>query len=184
MDENGVNERSLRVLLAVVLAAAIIGGTVDLILDAPDSWLSFHVIFEVLLIVAAMVTAWLFWRGWFRARRSLVETRQMLEAQKADRDAWRASAEHALAGLGTAINERFEAWNLTPAEREIALLLLKGQIHKQIAFATGRSERTVRQHAVAIYQKSGLGGRAELAAFFLEDLMLPGADVERAAPVR
>ncbi len=36
-----------------------------------------------------------------------------------------------------------------------------------------RSERTVRQHAIAVYSKSGLAGRAELAAFFLEDLLLP-----------
>ena len=65
------------------------------------------------------------------------------------------------------------AWQLTPSEREVALLLLKGQGHKQIAAATGRSERTVRQHAVVVYQKSGLQGRAELAAFFLEDLAVP-----------
>jgi hypothetical protein len=32
---------------------------------------------------------------------------------------------------------------------------------------------TVRQHAVAVYRKSGLAGRAELSAFFLEDLLLP-----------
>jgi hypothetical protein len=31
----------------------------------------------------------------------------------------------------------------------------------------------VRQHAVSVYRKSGLAGRAELSAFFLEDLMLP-----------
>ena len=31
-----------------------------------------------------------------------------------------------------------------------------------------------RQHAAAVYQKAGLGSRAELAAFFLEDLLLPG----------
>ena len=36
-----------------------------------------------------------------------------------------------------------------------------------------RSERTVRQHAVSVYRKSGLAGRAELSAFFLEDLLLP-----------
>jgi DNA-binding NarL/FixJ family response regulator len=66
-------------------------------------------------------------------------------------------------------------------EREIALLLMKGYSHKAIARDRGRSERTVRQHAVAIYQKSGLGGRAELAAFFLEDLMLPGAATARHA---
>ena len=49
---------------------------------------------------------------------------------------------------------------------------------EEIAFATNRSERTVRQHAVAVYGKSGLGGRAELSAFFLEDLMLPGSHAE------
>ena len=174
MDDGQVDERSLRVLLAVVLAAAIVGGALDLFLDAPENWLSFHVIYEVTLIVAAMATAYLLWRGWFRAGSSLRETKQMLEAQSADRDAWRASAEHALAGLGKAIDERFHRWELTPAEREIALRLLKGHSHKQIAYDTGRSERTVRQHAVQVYGKSGLGGRAELAAFFLEDLRIPG----------
>ena len=78
-----------------------------------------------------------------------------------------------MAGLGRAIDERFTAWALTPAERDVGLLILKGRSHKQIAFTTGRSEKTVRQHAVAVYQKSGLNGRAELAAFFLEDILLP-----------
>jgi DNA-binding NarL/FixJ family response regulator len=57
----------------------------------------------------------------------------------------------------------------------VALLLLKGYGHKQVAARTDRSERTVRQHAVSVYSKSGQGGRAELAAFFLEGLMLPQA---------
>jgi DNA-binding NarL/FixJ family response regulator len=35
------------------------------------------------------------------------------------------------------------------------------------------SERTVREHARAIYQKAGLTGRAALSAFFLEDLLAP-----------
>lgn len=173
MDQDGVDDRRLRTVITIVLAASIIGGAVDLALDAPESWLSFHVIYEVLLVGAAAATSWFLWRGWYRSRRSLVETRRMLEAHAVERDAWRASAEHALAGLGKAIDDRFRAWNLTVAEREVALLLLKGRSHKQIAFDTGRSERTVRQHAVAVYDKSGLGGRAELAAFFLEDLMLP-----------
>jgi DNA-binding CsgD family transcriptional regulator len=173
MDQDAVDDRGLKVVIMVVLAVAIVGGAIDLVLDAPDRWLSFHVIYEVLLIAAAAATSWFLWRGWYHSRRSLVETRRVLEAHTAERDAWRASAQHALAGLGEAIDERFRAWNLTPAEREIALLLLKGRSHKQIAFDTGRSERTVRQHAVAVYDKSGLGGRAELAAFFLEDLMLP-----------
>ncbi len=35
------------------------------------------------------------------------------------------------------------------------------------------TETTIRQQALALYRKSGLGSRAELSAFFLEDLLLP-----------
>ena len=52
-------------------------------------------------------------------------------------------------------------------------MLLKGHGHKEIAALTGRSERTVRQHAGVVYEKAGLAGRAELAAFFLNDVVLP-----------
>ena len=54
-------------------------------------------------------------------------------------------------------------------------MLLKGYGHKQITALTNRSERTVRQHAGVVYDKAGLGGRAELSAFFLQDLMLPSS---------
>src|SRR5690606_27259970 len=104
------------------------------------------------------------------------------DAQRRERDLWRARAEQLLRGLGEAIDAQLRSWRLTPAERETALLLLKGLGHKEIAAVCGRSERTVRQHAVAVYRKSGLGGRAELSAFFLEDLLLPPApELERDA---
>jgi DNA-binding CsgD family transcriptional regulator len=179
MEREG-EERRLRVLLAVVLTAVLVGGTIDLVWDAPGSWLSLHAIYEILLILGALALSVVLWRGWWRARRSLARTRAALDLQRTERDAWRESAQRALEGLGRAIEARFEAWGLTPVEREIALLLMKGRSHKAIARDTGRSERTVRQHAVAIYQKSRLGGRAELAAFFHEDLILPGA---RTAPL-
>ena len=170
---DGDDGRMLRALLAIVLVGTMLGGGIDLFLDAPYSWRSPHVLYEMTLIVAALATAALLWSGWWRSRRTLIETRNVLAERSAERDAWRASADAALAGLGKAISERFAGWGLTPVEREIALLLLKGRSHKQIAYTTGRSERTVRQHAVAVYQKSGLNGRAELAAFFLEDILLP-----------
>lgn len=169
------SDRGLRLLLVVVLLVIVVSGVVDLVLDAPDTLLSGHVIYEVSLIAAALFAVGALGRGWRRDRQSLVVARRALEQHRAERDVWRESARHALEGLGHAIDERFGAWGLTPAEREIAMLLLKGKSHKEIAYSTGRSERTVRQHAVSVYQKSGLGGRAELSAFFLEDLILPGA---------
>ena len=52
-------------------------------------------------------------------------------------------------------------------------MLLKGFSHKEIATLRQASERTIREQARAVYRKAGLSGRASLAAFFLEDLLLP-----------
>jgi DNA-binding CsgD family transcriptional regulator len=181
MDDASERQPALTVLLAIVLLGSVVGGAIDLYLDAPDTWRSVHVLYEVTLILAGMTTSVFLWRGWWRSRAALTATQRVLAEHAAERETWRAAANAALAGFGRAIDERLERWGLTPTEREIALLLLKGRSHKQIAYETGRSERTVRQHAVAVYQKSGLGGRAELAAFFLDDLMLP-RDVSKPAP--
>jgi len=81
-----------------------------------------------------------------------------------------------VAALGAAIQGQFQEWGLSQAEGEVSLLLMKGHSHKSIARLTDRSPQTVRQHASVVYRKSGLSGRAELAAFFLEDLMLPGEE--------
>lgn len=163
----------LRWLLALALASIIVGGTVDLYLDQPMRWLSFHVVFETLMIAGALLMATALWLGWWRAEQSVAELRRSLEARQGERDRWRESARLALQGFGEAVGRQFETWGLTQSEREVALLLLKGYSHKQVAQATGRNERTARQHASAVYRKAGLSGRAELAAYFLEDLMLP-----------
>jgi DNA-binding CsgD family transcriptional regulator len=163
----------LPALLVLALGSIIVGGTVDLLLDEPESWLTFHVIFETLMIAGALLMATTLWLGWWRAERSLAEARVRLAERHMERDAWRERAGTALAGLARAIDEQFGEWQLTPAEREVAILLLKGYSHKHVASATGRSERTARQHAMAVYHKAGLGSRAELAAYFLEDLLLP-----------
>lgn len=178
-------EGRLRALLALALLSIVVGGTADLAMDRPAHWLSFHVVFETLMVAGALVMATTLWLGWWRAARAAAALRQSLEEESAERERWRASARSALEGLGRAVDAQFAAWRLTPTEREVALLLLKGHGHKQIAARTGRSERTVRQHAGAIYDKAGLAGRAELSAFFLQDLMLPVAERELsvAAPV-
>ncbi|MDZ4865307.1 MAG: helix-turn-helix transcriptional regulator [Gemmatimonadota bacterium] len=172
MDEvdEGLDSAQLRLLVMLLLAVVAAGGAIDLWLDQPEHWLTPHVLVELTLMLASGGTALYLARGWRRAAASLAGTRRSLAEREQERDVWRARAEASLAGLGRAIDEQCAAWGLTPTEREIALQLLRGQGHKQIAAATGRSERTVRQHAVAVYEKSGLGGRAELAAFFLEGL--------------
>jgi DNA-binding CsgD family transcriptional regulator len=172
-DDDALEPMRVRLIVTALLAVVAVGGATDLYFDAPRSWLSAHVLIEATLMTVSAAGALFLWRGWHHAAAGLAGARVSIAARETERDAWRRRAESALDGLGQAIDDQFSAWGLTPAEREIALLLLKGHGHKQIAARLQRSERTVRQHAVAVYEKSGLAGRAELAAFFLEGLMLP-----------
>ena len=96
-----------------------------------------------------------------------------LEVARAEGAQWRGDMRELLKGLGSAIDGQFDRWQLTAAEREIALLMLKGISHREIALARDTSERTIRQQAQSIYGKANLSGRAALSAFFLEDLLLP-----------
>ncbi|HEU4630480.1 MAG TPA: helix-turn-helix transcriptional regulator [Gemmatimonadaceae bacterium] len=178
----GGTDARLRAILAVALLSIVVGGTADLVMDHPTRWLSFHVVFETLMIAGALTQATALWLGWWHSARSAAALRSSLAAERATGEQWRESARQALEGLGRAIDAQFDRWRLTPAERDVALRLLQGQGHKQIAARTGRSERTVRQHASAVYEKAGLGGRAELAAYFLQDLMLPEREREALAP--
>ena len=80
-----------------------------------------------------------------------------------------------LQGLGAQIEKQFAKWGLSGAEKEVALFLLKGYSHRDIAELRRVSDATARQQARAVYQKAGVAGRHDLSAFFLEDLALPPA---------
>jgi DNA-binding CsgD family transcriptional regulator len=173
-------ERRLAGALAAVFAAIALLAGVDLVTDARTTTTPAHVAVEGGVVLVGVVGF-----GWMAARlRSLLRrTRELNEraeelahrladsAREAER--WRQEAADLIAGLGDAIDRQLERWGLSPAEKEVALLLLKGMSHKEIAEIRQVSEATARQQGRAIYQKAGLGGRRDLAAFFLEDLLDP-----------
>ena len=101
------------------------------------------------------------------------EQDESLELPRVQGQRWRHEARTLLAGLGEAIDVQFTRWNLTEAEREVALLLLKGLSLKDIAAVRGAAERTIRAQTQTLYAKAGVTGRAALSAFFLEDLLAP-----------
>ncbi len=70
------------------------------------------------------------------------------------------------------IQWQFSEWGLSPSEEQVALLMLKGLSVKEISESRNTHEKTVRKQASAIYEKSGLGGRHELSAWFFEDLLV------------
>lgn len=98
---------------------------------------------------------------------------EQLNATREEASRWRNEARDLMQGLAAALDEQFDRWRLTPAEKEVALLLLKGLSHRDIARVRSVTEATARQQARAVYKKASLSGRHDLAAFFLEDLMLP-----------
>lgn len=169
-NDSAARTRAVVAWLLVAMAAA---GIADLATDSPRVWRGSHAFVELAFILLAAAAAILLLRGWRDTERSLAGVRATLAARQAERDRWQALAQNALRGLGEAMDRQFDAWALTPAEKETAMFLLKGYSHKETAAMTNRSERTVRQHAVSVYRKSGLSGRAELAAFFFEDMLLP-----------
>lgn len=170
---NRLEDRWLQLVIGLVFLLVVVGGLTDLYLDAPERLLSAHVVLEGGLVLVSLGLGVYLLRGWYRTARSLRATRRELEVRSEDRDRWRSRARTVLRGLGREIDRQFDAWELTPSEKEVALLLVKGHSHKRIAAMTDRSVRTVRQHASSVYAKADLSGRHELAAFFLEPLMLP-----------
>jgi DNA-binding CsgD family transcriptional regulator len=134
--------------------------------------------FELLLIMGtAAVTALLFTQ--FRAHRdeqaALVAE---LERARSQGQAWREKAQKHIAGLSAAIQEQFDQWGLSPAESEVAMLMLKGFSHKEIARLRNAGEQTVRQQARVVYAKADVSSRHAFCAFFLEDLLVPAEDEE------
>lgn len=163
----------------------------DVHLDRDTGATLFHVGLELVTVAIAGGGALALWWQLLSARRSnralsahLVLARADAERLSGDVERYRAEAQEHLRGLGEDIDRQFERWALSPAEREVGLLLLKGLSLKEAAEVRSTSERTVRQQALAVYRKAGLAGRAELAAFFLEDLLLPAQPAPGAAAAR
>ena len=69
------------------------------------------------------------------------------------------------------LDELFSSWGLSPAERDVAIFLVKGLGFKEIAEAREAKEGTVKAQANAIYRKAEVAGRHELVALFLDELL-------------
>lgn len=69
------------------------------------------------------------------------------------------------------VERQFDTWRLTPSEREVALLSLKGMELATIADLRGSAMGTVRAQLARIYGKSGVTSRAQFASLFVEELL-------------
>lgn len=176
---SAVRERRLAAVLALLFGVVAGLAAIDLAGDAASAS-AFHLALEGTTLVVGLAGAvWMAWRfrAFAAAHRELAARAEglasRLDASLREAARWRQEASDLIAGLADAIDRQLERWGLSPAEKEVALLLLKGLSHKEIGELRRVSEATVRQQARALYQKGGLEGRRDLAAFFLEDLLGP-----------
>jgi DNA-binding CsgD family transcriptional regulator len=72
------------------------------------------------------------------------------------------------------IDAFFDQWRLTPSEREIALLVLKGIDNESIARMRGTAQGTVRAQCTGIYAKANVDSRAQFLSIFMEELLHAG----------
>jgi putative tricarboxylic transport membrane protein len=128
-----------------------------------------------LVLVAGLIAGSLWWRQRRAAQGRERVLASSLEEARLEAERHAKTADALIKGVGDKMDKQFEVWGLTPAEKEVAALLLKGMRHKEIGQIRQTSERTVRQQSLSIYRKAGVEGRTELAAYFLEDL-LPSAE--------
>lgn len=168
----------------LVLAAGLLFGSivalvvVDLLADVGEGSSTTHLVLEGLTggVALAGLTVVLGHLRQARLRaarlgREAADLARQLAASTEEARRWRAETRDLAAGLGAAIARQLDDWALSAAEQEVALLLLKGLSHKEIAALRGTSEATSRQQARSVYRKAGLTGRSDLASFFLEDLL-------------
>ena len=144
---------------------------------ALDVWQDFsngasaqHMAGEVIMISLGATALGVLWASASRRAGHLAAS---LDHTREDLQTWREKARLYSEGLSAEIDRQFEIWGLSPAEKEIALLMLKGLSFKEAAGIRNASERTVRQQAQDVYRKANVTGRNEFAAWFLEELLVP-----------
>lgn len=162
-----------RWIVILILATVALMAALDLLKDTKEGVDIWHVFIEGGVGVMALLGIFYFLRGSFELQHRLSDSISENAKLKKDAQEWKTAAQKYIEGLSKSIDLQLSKWNLSGAEKEVALLLLKGLSLKEIAEIRGTTEKTARVQSIAIYSKSGLAGRSELAAFFLEDLLQP-----------
>ncbi len=158
----------IAVILSMIMTLNIIDVFVDIELGVP-LW---HIIEEgTIVVMSAFAAAYLI----FHIRKNTADLQKLIELVKhkdSELETISVKTQEARKKYSLAIHDQFVSWGLTKSEREVALFILKGFSFREIASIRDTKEKTVRQQASVIYDKSGVDGRHAFAAWFMEDLLV------------
>ena len=73
--------------------------------------------------------------------------------------------------FGAAMEQKFALWGLTPAERDVTMLIVKGLSVSAIAQARATAEGTVKAQSTAIFRKAGVGSKSELLSMLIDEFL-------------
>lgn len=154
---NGRRQVVFLVAVIVLQAIAAIFFLSDAMADLMFAPTDPHSLFETLVALALLAGVVM---GLWQLRRALDQIASQDRALGAARGA-----------IAEVIAAQFELWGLTPAEKDVGLLALKGLDVTEIARLRDVADGTVRAQLTRIYAKAGVSGRAQFAAWFVEDLL-------------
>lgn len=171
--------------LAVLLLAATLL-SLDVVTDVRQGAVAPHVALEGAAVVVTLGAILL---AWWVLRRSLARSRALamaLRRSRSDHARSRADAARLLQTFGELLDARFAEMDLSPGERDVALLMLRGFSLPEIADHLPAPRPKVRRQAEAVYRKASGTGHVDLAALFLDSMLQrpwrPGADPSSSAP--
>lgn len=153
--------------IAILVLVALAEG-VDGVIDFLEDGFTSAVLLDGLIVLLVFAGTTYIIRSSSQALRL---SRIKLEQVQRENDVFRRANQQVLGEMWKGISAQFRSWGLTTVEAQIAERLIRGYSMKQIAAILSKSERTVRNQARAVYEKSGMTGRSDLAAFFVQDVV-------------
>ncbi|MEW7007683.1 helix-turn-helix transcriptional regulator [Lentilitoribacter sp. EG35] len=100
----------------------------------------------------------------------LIMSLRLFNRSRVERDHAKLALKRASSAFGEVLEERFHEWQLSAAERDVAMFLIKGSSTAEIADMRNTSEGTIKAQNAAIYKKAGVTGKTQLLSLFVEDL--------------
>ena len=154
-----MNAKVVLVIVAVQVICAVLFAfkiTSSIFGFAPYAW-ELHELIEIGAAVGLLLGSVM---GWIALRRTMARNAEIEDQLRL-----------ASGAFMDVLEERFAGWDLTPAERDVALFAIKGMSTQEIAGLRCVSEGTIKAQTNAIYRKAGVSGRTQLLSLFIDELM-------------
>jgi DNA-binding CsgD family transcriptional regulator len=165
LSSTGFQEMNLKlpVIGVLVYCISLIAFTVDFLSEVTGwkllsalPWV-LHEIFTLMTLVGLCVGMYFIARSY---RLAANNTRYLAKQLDAARSAFQSG-----------IDGYFEQWGLSEAEKDIALLTIKGMTISEIAEIRQTKQSTIKTQSSAIYKKAGVSSPAQLVSSLIEELL-------------